>query len=474
MSSKTTALPEMLTPVDSDIIAVVDNLGVTPASQKLTFVNSWTNYYKGKADALYQPLDADLTAIAALTTSAAGRSALAIADPNADRLLGWDDSAGAVAPFALADLATEATPAAGDYVIIYGAEGDVRKADWSTLPGSAGGISNVVEDLTPQLGGQLDINGKSILWPSTVAISNFLDEDTMSSNSATAGATQQSIKAYVDAEVGTAIAQDLFGVNADRTTGAETLADTDLHSIVSMNSGSAQTLTVPADNPGTYDYPIGGLTIIRQEGGGQTTIAAGATVTIHSFGSSLASPGQHAWALLIKIAANEYICGWTAGTVNTANSPASGEFARFTGAFTIEGRTASEARTDLGLAIGTDVAAYDVDALFADVGDTLTAGFLTDSYDAGTISSGTYTPAPGTGQENIQHYTNNGAHTLAPPASPCSVVIQITNGASAGAVTTSGFTKVTGDAFTTTNGDDFICSIIKTASFSHLHVEAMQ
>ncbi len=44
-----------------------------------------------------QPLDADLTAIAALTTDAAGRSVLTLTDPNADRIAFWDDSAGAFA-----------------------------------------------------------------------------------------------------------------------------------------------------------------------------------------------------------------------------------------------------------------------------------------------------------------------------------------------------------------------------------------
>ncbi len=42
----------------------------------------------------FQPLDADLTAIAALTTTTAGRSILDFADPNADRVMVWDDSAG--------------------------------------------------------------------------------------------------------------------------------------------------------------------------------------------------------------------------------------------------------------------------------------------------------------------------------------------------------------------------------------------
>ncbi len=41
--------------------------------------------------------------------------------------------------------------------------------------------------------------------------------------------------------------------------------------------------------------------------------------------------------------------GGGSGTVDTANSPAAGEFAKFTDADTIEGRTVSETKTDLGL-----------------------------------------------------------------------------------------------------------------------------
>jgi hypothetical protein len=94
------------------------------------------------------------------------------------------------------------------------------------------------------------------------------------------------------------------------------------------------------------------------------------------------------------------------------------------------------------------------------------------SFDGGTVSTGTYTPTSVDG--NVQHYTNNGAHTLAPPANPGSFLIEIANGATAGAITTSGFTKVSGDAFTTTNGHKFQCSITRTNSTSHLNIKAMQ
>ena len=61
-------------------------------------------------------------------------------------------------------------------------------------------LENIVEDTTPQLGGDLDLNGKSIDFPTTADISDCLDEDNMVSDSATMLATQQSIKAYVDAK----------------------------------------------------------------------------------------------------------------------------------------------------------------------------------------------------------------------------------------------------------------------------------
>ncbi len=107
-------------------------------------------------------------------------------------------------------------------------------------------------------------------------------------------------------------------------------------------------------------------------------------------------------------------------------------------------------------------------------GQTLTGGFLSDSYPGGTISSGTYTPAPAAGQENIQHIVNGGAFALAPPASPCTVLLQILNNASAGEITTLGFTMVTGDSFDTTDTNKFMCFIAKTNDYSLLNVVALQ
>lgn len=110
--------------------------------------------------------------------------------------------------------------------------------------------------------------------------------------------------------------------------------------------------------------------------------------------------------------------------------------------------------------------------LFSDVSANLTAGYTSTSIPGGTKSSGTFTPAYATG--NIQDITNGGAFTLGVPTGHGTMVLDIVNNASAGAITTSSYTKVTGDAFATTNGLKYRCYISTGAQGSHLHVQAMQ
>ena len=100
----------------------------------------------------------------------------------------------------------------------------------------------------------------------------------------------------------------------------------------------------------------------------------------------------------------------------------------------------------------------------------ITGGARITPFSNGTVTTGTLTPDPGNGP--MQYYTNNGAHTLAPGTNKGQYTLEITNGASAGAITTSGFSTVKGDAFTTTNAAVFTCSVIIGQSKSTLIVVA--
>ena len=88
------------------------------------------------------------------------------------------------------------------------------------------------------------------------------------------------------------------------------------------------------------------------------------------------------------------------------------------------------------------------------------------------VTSGTLTLD--VGDCPLQHYTNGGAHTLAPGSVTGSAFIDITNNGSAGSITTSGWTKVSGDSFTTTNGHKFRCSASVGNGGSLLVIQALQ
>ncbi len=103
---------------------------------------------------------------------------------------------------------------------------------------------------------------------------------------------------------------------------------------------------------------------------------------------------------------------------------------------------------------------------------TLSVGYSHTVYDLGTISSGTVTPSEANGA--MQKLVNGGAFTLDPPANSTSIALHVTNNASAGAITTTGFTITTGDALTTVNGDAFLLYLNKVGAASHLHVVALQ
>lgn len=90
----------------------------------------------------------------------------------------------------------------------------------------------------------------------------------------------------------------------------------------------------------------------------------------------------------------------------------------------------------------------------------------------GTITTGTVTVNPG--DRALQIYTNNGNHTLGELSAQGCCLVQITNGASAGTIDTSGWDVVVGDTFTTTNGHRFLVFMARFDNISWLNVTAAQ
>lgn len=108
------------------------------------------------------------------------------------------------------------------------------------------------------------------------------------------------------------------------------------------------------------------------------------------------------------------------------------------------------------------------------VGGQIGAGVTAANDADGSFSSGTYTPTPVGG--NFKSISNAGAFTLAAPSASgvYTLVIEITNASGAGAITLSGFSRVAGEAFTTTVGHRFQVFIAKTLNGVTATVVAMQ
>lgn len=106
---------------------------------------------------------------------------------------------------------------------------------------------------------------------------------------------------------------------------------------------------------------------------------------------------------------------------------------------------------------------------------TITKGYSVTPNNIGTVSSGTTTPDPANG--NYQYLTNNGAFTMAVPGSDCAIDILVTNGASAGSITFSGYTAPSGgggDTYNTTNTNKFILVIRRINGVSTYLWKALQ
>jgi hypothetical protein len=95
-------------------------------------------------------------------------------------------------------------------------------------------------------------------------------------------------------------------LNTNEQTGTTyTLALTDDGKLVEMNNASANTLTVPPNS--SVAFPVGSQILVLQTGAGQTTLVAGAGVTVNSKDGNLKLSARWCAATLVKRATNTWV-----------------------------------------------------------------------------------------------------------------------------------------------------------------------
>jgi len=106
-----------------------------------------------------------------------------------------------------------------------------------------------------------------------------------------------------------AVEADVSNINElqqnEQTGTTYTLVLADGGKLVEMNNASANTLTVPPNS--SVAFPVGTQILVLQTGAGQTTLAAGAGVTVNSKDGNLKLSAQWCAATLIKRATDVWV-----------------------------------------------------------------------------------------------------------------------------------------------------------------------
>lgn len=159
---------------------------------------------------------------------------------------------------AATDVTDRTAFASGDKMLIFEAGVGMRKIDYDDLPGAGGGLSNIVEDTTPQLGGNLDVNGNSITSATNGDITiapdgtGKLNLDAGSGTveiTTTAGNANIELSPHGTGVVNIAATSDLsFGGTAILSDSAGTMT---LSNVDALDATTATTIATGADNATT-------------------------------------------------------------------------------------------------------------------------------------------------------------------------------------------------------------------------------
>lgn len=194
--------------------------------------------------------------------------------------------------YAQSGLGTIATQASDNVAITGGAisgitdlaiaDGGTGASDTAGAKANLGFMTDTIDDASPQLGGDLDVNGNDI-----ISVSNG-DINITPNGTGRSVITGLSAPLLLNAQTG--------------TTYTPVLADA--CKLITLDNAAGITLTVPAN--ASVAYEVGTQINLYQKGAGQVTVAGDGGVTVRT-AQTLLLRGQYSLASLVKIASDEWV-----------------------------------------------------------------------------------------------------------------------------------------------------------------------